>query len=245
MSKYTTQLRYICEFKAGLSESSDNYNAVIDASYDKIIHPETQLFDPEYAPVLYKKIIRHYYFDEIGHETAGRFIMRLNMKLDEILPYYNKLYETAALEYDPLHDVDYYRTGNREDNNTDNRTRTDNLTNLRTDDLANHAESEQYDLYSDTPEGSLTGVDQSNYLTDARKVTSQADGTNTGTQESKSTGTQKNDTVIHNLNEYMEHVYGKMNTVTYSKMIMEYREALLNIDMMIINDLSSLFMGVF
>lgn len=229
MSKYTMQLRYLCEMKAGLTESTGDYLSVINASYDKIIHPQAALYDPSYAPILYKKILSHYYFDEIAHETAAQFIMRLNTKLDEILPYYNMFYKSAALEFNPLYDVDYTRTGNREDNNTAENTRTDNL--------RNHAESEQYDLYSDTPEGSLTGVSNETYLTTATKTDNTSDITNTGTQ--------KNDAVIHNINEYFEHVTGKMGGTNYSDLLLKFRETFLNIDMMIIHDLQNLFMGVY
>lgn len=245
MSKYTMQLRYLCEMKAGLTESTGDYLSVINASYDKIIHPQTALYDPSYAPVLYKKILSHYYFDEIGHETAAQFIMRLNTKLDEILPYYNMLYKSAALEFNPLYDVDYTRTGNREDNNTADRTRTDNLTAERTDDLASHSESVDWDTFSDTPEGSLTGVDNNSYLTTARKLDSEADGTNTGTQTMVNTGTQTNNDKIHNINEYFEHVTGKMGGTDYSSLLLKFRETFLNIDMMIINELNNLFMGVY
>lgn len=229
MSKYTTQLRYICESKAGLTASSDDYAAVIDASYDKIIHPDVALYDPAYAPVLYKKIIKHYYFDEIAHETAARFIMRLNLKLEEILPYYNKLYESALLDFNPLYDVDYTRSGTKSDDGTNDQT--------RRDDLRNNAESESMDLYSDTPEGQLTGVNNETYLTNARKVNSRASGSNTGTQT--------NSAVIHNEGEYVEHVKGKMGSGNYADLIIKFRESILNIDMMIIRELQPLFMGIF
>lgn len=229
MSKYTTQLRYICESKAGLTASSDDYAAVIDASYDKIIHPDVALYDPAYAPILYKKIIKHYYFDEIAHETAARFIMRLNLKLEEILPYYNKLYESALLDFNPLYDVDYTRSGIKSDDGTNDQT--------RRDDLRNNAESESMDLYSDTPEGQLTGVNNETYLTNARKVNSRASGSNTGTQT--------NLAVIHNEGEYVEHVKGKMGSGNYADLIIKFRESILNIDMMIIRELQPLFMGIF
>ena len=269
MSKYTMQLRYLCEMMAGLTESTGDYTAVINASYTKIIHPETAVYDPAYAPVLYKKILRHYYFDEIAHETAAQFIMRLNTKLDEILPYYNQLYASAALEFNPFYDVDYTRNGNSEDNNTIDRTRTDNLSALRTDDLSalrtdnlkskrtdnlkSHSESLDWDTFSDTPEGSLTGVNNNSYLTSARKIDSEADGTNTGdqtmdntgTQKTDNTGTQTNDDVIHNINEYFEHVVGKMGTTDYSTLLTRFRDTFLNIDMMIIEELHNLFMGVY
>ena len=261
MSKYTTELRYICESKAGRTESADDYEEVIDESYDQIIHPDVQLYDPAYEPVLYKKIIKHYYFDEIAHETVGRFIMRLNLKLEEILPYYNKLYESALLQFNPLYDVDYTRTGTKEDNGTNSATRTDNLNTLRTDalnqqrtdNLQNSAQSESMDLYSDTPEGELTGVNNASYLTNARKINSSASGSNTGTQTTANTGTQTtantgtqtNAATIHNENEYFEHVIGKMGGTNYAELLTKFRETFLNIDMMIIEELQPLFMGIF
>jgi len=261
MSKYTTELRYICESKAGLTESSTDYETVINQSYAQIIHPNVHLYDQAYEPVLYKKIIKHYYFDEIAHETVGRFIMRLNLKLEEILPYYNKLYESALLEFNPFYDVDYTRTGTKSDDGTNSATRTDNLNTLRTDNLnqqrtdnlQNSAQSESMDLFSDTPEGQLSGVNDAAYLTNARKINSSASGSNTGTQTTANTGTQTtantgtqtNAATIHNEGEYMEHVIGKMGTGNYSELLSKFRETILNIDMMIIEELQPLFMEVF
>ena len=279
MSKYTTQLRYICESKAGLKESSDSYIEVVNAAYPKIIHPVTDLFDKAYESVLYPKILRHYYFDEIAHETAGKFIMRLNTKLDEILPYYNQLYLSQLLEFNPLYDFEYWTEGNREDNNTDNRTRTDNLTSqrtdnlkskrtddltgLRTDDLHSHAETENWDLFSDTPQGTIADTDlkANAYLSNARKQTGEADTDNTGTVTNKNTGTQTtddtgtqtidntgtqtNNAIIHNLNEYAEHVWGKRNGQSYAALLKEFRETFLNIDVMVIEELQRLFMQIY
>lgn len=278
MSKYTTELRWICESKYDQRpRSTPTPDDIILNTYEMIIHPNVQLYDPAYEEVLYPKIIKHYYFDEIGHETVGRFIFRLNTKLEEILPYYNKLYESALLEFNPFYDVDYTREGTKEDNGTNNATRTDNLNQQRTDNLnslrtdnlnqqrtdalQNSAQSESYDLYSETPEGSLTGVDNKTYLTNARKINSTASGSNTGTQTTANTGTQTvadtgtqtvantgtqtNAAIIHNENEYFEHVVGKMGGANYAELLTRFRETFLNIDMMIIKELEPLFMGIF
>ena len=47
-----------------------------------------------------------------------------------------------------------------------------------------------------------------------------------------------------NTNEYLEHIVGKTPGKSYSKMLSEYRETLLNVDMMVINELNNLFMLV-
>ena len=231
MSKYTTQLRYICEEKAGLLESTGDYNKIIAESYKKIIHPETALFDPEYEAVLFPKIIRHYYFDEIAHETVAHFVFKLNLKLDEILPYYNQLYESALLEFNPLTDVDYTVKGEKHDNNTADITRTDNLVNSVT--------NKNKDLVSDTPQGTLDNVDINNnlYITGAT-VTD-------GIINNENRGTQKHANVIKNNNEYIERVTGKRGGLTNSEMLLKFRETFLNVDMMIINNLKNCFMGVY
>lgn len=231
MSKYTTQLRYICEEKAGLLESTGDYNKVIAESYKKIIHPETALFDPEYEAVLFPKIIRHYYFDEIAHETVAHFIFKLNLKLDEILPFYNQLYKSALIEFDPLADVDYTVKGNKEDNNTFDSTRTDNLVNTVT--------NKSKDLKSDTPQGTIANLDINNnlYLSEAE--------INDSLINNENRGTQKHADVIHNLNDYTEHITGKRGGLTNSEMLLKFRETFLNVDMMIINDLKNCFMGVY
>ena len=100
------------------------------------------------------------------------------------------------------------------------------------------------DKYSDTPQGALDNVENETYLTNARiideKNSVNNDGTNTGTQKSDSEGNRK----FGSTDEYVEHVAGKRNGQTYSKMLKEYRETFINIDMMIINELSGLFMNL-
>ena len=231
MSKYTTQLRYICEEKAGLLESTGDYNKVIAESWNKIVKPETVLFDPNYAAVLYPKILKHYYFDEIAHETVAHFIFRLNTKLDEILPYYNQLYRSALIEFDPLGDTDYTITGNREDNNTFDSTRTDNLVNSVT--------NRSKDLRSDTPQGTIENVDINNNLYISEAVI------NDGIVNNENRGTKKHADIIHNLNDYYEHVTGKRGGMSNAEALLKFRETFINIDMMIINELRPLFMGVY
>lgn len=107
MSKYTTELRYVCETLAGLSES-EGYNSVdniIENSYAKLFDFDFPIFDEEYRPELEKKIIRHFYTREIGQETVGLFKLKLQTKLCDIMDYYNQLYRSALIELDPLTDV--------------------------------------------------------------------------------------------------------------------------------------------
>ena len=79
------------------------------------------------------------------------------------------------------------------------------------------------DRFSDTPQGSLQNIENNTYLSNATIVDSNASGTSNSTDE------------------YLEKITGKRGSMSYSKMLDEYRESLINIDSMIIVDLKDLF----
>ena len=210
MAKYTTELRSICEEFAGFDESVgySQVNEVISKSRSKVFNFDYPIFDEAYRSVLETKIIKHYYTREIGAETVGLWQMWLDTKMNEIMPYYNKLYETELMEFNPFYDADYTKTGNRdadktgtEDENithnsekngtgtitndydgtstrTNNLTETTNMRNNGTETTNMHDEpiKETWDEFSDTPQGGLTGVRQSQYLTNARHITESGEG---------------------------------------------------------------------
>ena len=89
MSKYTTEVRYICEEAAGLDASVgyNDVNQVVEAAYPKIFDSSLDFYDEETRTRLLPKILLHYYQREIGYETVGLWKLKLNPKLREILPY--------------------------------------------------------------------------------------------------------------------------------------------------------------
>ena len=88
MAKYTTELRTL--IKNGFDIGLNDY----------------PIFDEDYRPILNKKIVDHYYFSEIGFETAAMFKHYLNATMREIMPVYNKMYLSDNLITDPLRDFD-------------------------------------------------------------------------------------------------------------------------------------------
>ncbi len=113
MSVYTTQVRNICEqtyanetaFYPAKYHGFDEIDTILDMTWDKVI-PTYPIFDENYRKVLNKKILLHYYTREIGTETVGLWKLRLKTKLGEIMPYYNQMYKSELLEFNPLYDVD-------------------------------------------------------------------------------------------------------------------------------------------
>lgn len=117
MSDYTTQLRFICESYAGrTAEGSvfDDIDTIIDNSRSKVFDFDYPIFDESYKPELETKIINHFYTQEIGQETVGLFKQRLKTKMREIMPYYNQLYLSEKLKFNPFINADYIDTHNQQ-----------------------------------------------------------------------------------------------------------------------------------
>lgn len=222
MSKYTTQVRYICESYLDLDESVEyaNVNDVIARSIGKVFDFDFPIFDESYRSVLETKILKHYYTREIGLETVGLWKLKLDTKLNEIMPYYNQLYKSELLEFNPMYDVNVTREHTVNGNGT------------RKDIGNGTGTGTNINKYSDTPQGALTGLLNDEYMSSA-SVDNSTSGYNTN-----------NDSVMTNTEQYLETVRGKQGTGDYSSMLLKYRETFLNIDMMIIEDLSDLFMGI-
>ena len=310
MSKYTTEVRFICESKSGLENSSgaDNVDKVIAGAWDKIFTSKAPFFDENYRSVLCQKILKHYYLREICCETVGIWKLWMNERLETIMPYYNQLYESELIKFEPLNDVNLTRKHDRtvdgteerngETSDTANGTReitnngTKNTTNSGTrgvtgtndtketvtGNATTSAESNETkrDLYSDTPQGAITGLENENYLTNARKITdnvtssgsedtsttrnidndytendttNNTENTTTNNTENMSTNDTKNGTnkvtgTSNTTEDYLETLIGKQGSSTYSKMLMEFRDTFLNIDMMVIDEFKDLFFGL-
>lgn len=207
MSMYTTELRYICESYAGLTESAgyNNIENVIKKALPKIFDFDFPIFDEDYRTVIETKIIKHYYTREISEETVGLWKLRLNTKMNEIMPYYNQLYKAWSVDFNPLYDTDITTEHTLDNESTQTTT------------------GKSTDRFSDTPQGSLQNIENNTYLSNATIVDSNASGTSNSTAE------------------YLEKITGKRGSMSYSKMLDEYRESLINIDSMIIVDLKDLF----
>lgn len=272
MSTYTTEVRYICENSAGLTESADylSVSEILDKARSKIFDFDFPIFDESYRNVLEDKILKHYYTREIGLETVGLWKLKLDTKMNEIMPYYNQLYKSAVLEFNPLYDVDLTTDYQKVDNGNNDKTSefsesgssgetgegsgSDTVSST----IADAKKNDHWDYYSDTPQGGINGLSNNNYLTNARHITddgtgstSTTTGNNTNSNEyernsnNEKSGNSSSNEVIKNVEDYLHHVKGKSGGVSYSKLLAEYRETFLNIDMMIIGELSDLFMNVY
>lgn len=168
VSKYTTEVRFICENKADLNESkgASDVDTILTNSWDKIFTTQCTFFDPAYRAVLCKKILKHYYLREISSETVGIWILWMNTKLEEIMPYYNQLYASALLEFDPFKDTDYQRTHEGENTGSRNTDSTANSSGSKSGSNAHNT--------ADTAENHATATSNTN-TTDSGTITDSKD----------------------------------------------------------------------
>lgn len=219
MSKFTTEVRYICETEAGLEESKgyNDVNEIISLARTKIFNFSYPIYDENYRSVLETKILKHFYTREIGLETVGLWKLKLDTKMNEIMPYYNQLYKSALLEFNPLWTDDYSRIYNRandgnnlnvgnnetdstsfnvgqnEEKTSETNTRIGQNDEKRTDNNISR------DKYADTPQGALTDLEADKYLTNARKITEDNSGTTANTNiENGTTDNNRNISSVNN-----------------------------------------------
>lgn len=253
MSKYTTEVRFICENSAGLSESkgADNVDSILDKCWNKVFNFDFPIFDENYRQILCRKILKHYYTREIAHETVGRWKLALNVKLNEIMPYYNQLYKSELLEFNPFYDVDLTRSreGSGTSNKTSNNSETNSGTSKNVSNGSGTSNTDTLNRFSDTPQNSMDtqGIADSVPLTTVTKVnednTTTNERTDTITKNDNRTGNGTEN--INSTDKYIETVRGKQGTENYSSMLMKFRETFLNIDMMIIDDCSDCFFTLY
>lgn len=232
MSRYTIELRYL-----------------IEGNYDLGLK-DYPIFDELYREQLNNKIIQHYYFREIGFETEALFKNRLNQKMKEIMPYYNQMYESSKLKIDPLSTIDLKEVFSRISKTTGEGTSSTSGTGNNTNNF-NSTDTTDYgkiSKFSDIAQAQTTPNEILNdkYLTSATVDDGQDKNTNTGTNTSQTESTTSGtSTDKRNLDEDTTLTRkGNNGTASESELLNMYRETFLNIDMMIIDDLDELFLGI-
>ncbi len=292
-ASYTMDVRTICETYANVESpgwsDQTTVDTIIDSAIPKVFDFTYPIFSEDYRNALEHHILQHFYTREIAFQTVGRWKLGLQQKLNDIMPYYNKLYESQELDVDPFNNIDVTETSESSGNTSSKNNTTRNGTSVttgssETNDTAdgtsgtetngttttNNSQdttSSHTDAFSDTPQGTLSNVDNLTYLTEYRKIGENNNVTDTGEQtttgnadvtthdetnsntktnsqtETDSTETASGETT--NSGNYTKTIKGKNTGTSYSELITAYRETFLNIDMMIIEELEELFLQIY
>lgn len=182
------------------------------------------IFDEGHRLPLNKKIVDHYLFREIGHETSDLFIFALNRKMNEIMPYYNQIYLSERLKFDPLLTIDIHSMS--ESSSTSEQTTDSNSTNSATTDNKSRS------VASDTPQTQLSGDgDYASSLTDS-------------TAESTVSGEGSDAATASGVVSASDNGATRGRQGSAGSLLVEWRAAMLNVDMAVVGELGELFMGV-
>lgn len=181
------------------------------------------IFDEGYRAKLQEKITDHYRYWEIGQETIDQFRFTLNRKMREIMPLYNQLYK-SEIDIDPLMTINMITELDQDITGTNSGTTT------TTNSGSNTATSRT--VTSETPQTMLAGnEDYASGAADANSSSEMA-GETSG-ESSGTTGTKG--TIRTSQTGYSGHA---------ASLLMQARQSFLNIDLMVISELESLFMGL-
>ena len=208
MSKYTLELNQI----------------VNDLDFN-LFDFEYNLYDNDLKSAFEKKFINHFYFYEIGLTPIARFKKALQIKLNDIFPYYKQLYQTElrSAEIDFMLNKDlkeeYTRqlTGNSSINQSSTSSSNDTSLNIN----------------NDTPQNKIDDLDQ--FMTSASK------NTDNSTMNSNGTNTAENNST----ETYRLVSQGNIGVTSSAELLEKWRNVIINIDQMIFEECNDLFMLIY
>lgn len=220
MSRYTMQLRTVIEL-AGEEEVKSwfmNYDL-----HDYLTQEEIDVIESRGTwskEKLAQRIVDHYYMYEIGLETIGLFKHQAKVLMQELMEEKLPLIYSAAIKYDPLVNVDFTETFERENQSQSNSSSTNASSGLT--------------VNSDTPQGQIS----KSQILQGRYASS------TGANETENNIQDQSN--INGTENYVKKTKGNSGvSATAQKMIEQYRENIVMINRDIIKDISSLFMGIY
>lgn len=232
MASYTIELRKICEF----------YGRDVVESWFKDYELEDYLTEEQITSIvnagiwsknkLAKKIVDHYFMREIGFETPGLFENRIKARMQEIMEDYLPVIYSNSIKFDPLVNVDFTETFQREIESE--------TSNNGTSESSSNSNSSGLNVNSDTPQGEIskTTILQGKYA--SQTSASESESEVTDTTETENTGT------ANQTENYTKKTKGNSGvSATAQALIKQYRDIIRAVDREIIEDLNDMFMGIF
>ena len=175
MSKYTTEVRYICEMFSGFPVEEiplHPVNEIIEAARPAVFPFDWGAYNAAWKEKLETLVLKKYYTREIANETFALWQLQMEVRFNELAEKYNpaiEALETKGRGLSLYYNVDIEST------------------NTRVDNLNTRLTGDSKDKYSDTPQGALEDIDNGKYLTDYRNVNTVSEQENTGNQVNHAT----------------------------------------------------------
>lgn len=179
---------------------------------------EYPIFDEDYREHLNRQFLDQFWNQEIGQETIEMFQLALKRKLNQIMPLMNQQYEISRIKFDPLQTV---KIKNLSVTSGTTATAGESSNNSESD-AKSRAVSQQMPQTLLSGNGDYATAAQDNVSNTAAngKVNETSNVAQDGTSENSTTGFQGNPAM----------------------MLLQYRQSLVNVDMMVLDELKELFM---
>lgn len=238
MAQDTVQMRkFVTQWvkDAGAYDNSKpEWKQDFSPAYARLGLDEYSIYDESKRKQLNDKFIRHYWMREIGCETVGHFCLWCSNTFNEIMPYYNKLYEAELLNVEHLlgikrhkvvemlRDFDESSSGNGSADTTTSST------------------GKSTNKFSDTPQDELfvSKVDSGDYLTNLT-IDDTQDSTTVGTKSKSDGAISRDESNSDTTDEFV-------TDPRYYQAFLDLSEKILNLDMQVIDNVQvqGLFMQV-
>lgn len=169
-------------------------------------------------------ILDHYYMYEIGFETPALFRHQAKVLMRELMEEKAPLIYSAAIQYDPLVNVNFTETYDRTSDNNSNATSSSTTT------------GSGLNVNSETPQGEIS---KENILNGSYASSTSANESENNISDTSSTSGSGNE-------HYVKTTIGNSGvSATAQKMIEQYRDNIIMINRDIIKEMNILFMGIF
>lgn len=183
------------------------------------------LYDNELKSVFEKKFIAHFYFYEIGLTPIARFKKALQIKLNDIYPYFKQLYQTELR----CNDIDFMLNKDLKEQYTRELTGNSSVNQSST----STSNDTSLNINNDTPQNKIDDLDQ--FMTSASKNTDNSTMNSSGTNSAENNSTETYSLVSQ----------GNIGVTSSAELLEKWRSVLINIDQMIFEECNDLFMLIY
>jgi hypothetical protein len=248
------------EYIESWTQDTDNLKVSdrIEAGRSKLFDFDYPIFDVNYKQTFETHFIRHFYMREIGFETEGLFKFYLETWLSIHMPYWNKVFQSELIEFDPLSNtklnVTQHKTGNKTNQQDSSIHGSDNGNTTGTNSGTLSENDFNRELESNTPDSRLTitsndgegvieyasGIKE-NSNTNSKTSSSNQNQTTSNTSDVTSSASGINSDTM----DFTDTREGKTGDITFSEMLNKYRDSFIRIEKQLFNEMQELFMLVY
>ena len=208
-----------------MSKNTIEINQLVNDLDFNLFDFDYNLYDNELKSVFEKKFIDHFYFYEIGLTPIARFKKALQIKLNDIYPYFKQLYQTELR----CNDIDFMLNKDLKEQYTRELTGNSSVNQSST----STTKDTSLNINNDTPQNKIDDLDQ--FMTSASKNTDNSSMNSNGTNSAENNSTETYSLVSQ----------GNIGVTSSAELLEKWRNVLINIDQLIFQECNDLFMLIY